>query len=325
MATATPVLLPRLDGLFDLLQADGRTIIGPTVRDGAIVLAELASASALPYGWRTEVEAGTYRLRKGDERLAFTHTSGPQSWKQVVHPPRQALWSATRDEDGFRVTEERSEPRRLALFGVRPCDLRAIGVLDRVLGDGERYAARRGAMFIVAVNCTEPGAACFCVSAGGGPTADNGYDLALTERPDGTYLASAGTAAGMSMLERLHAPAATPADLDVAEPTTRMGRTLPEVDLRALLAGHREDPRWDDVADRCLACGNCTMACPTCFCTSVTDTTDLTGDHAGRWETWESCFDPEFTYIHGGAVRVCRDGPVVRYADAEPLLSTREL
>jgi ferredoxin len=313
MATGTPVLLPNLDGLFDALHADGRTVMGPTVRDGAIVLAELAGAAELPYGWRTEVEAGTYRLRPGDERLAFTHTSGPQSWKQVLHPPRQALWSATRADDGFEVVEERPEPRRLALFGVRPCDLRAIGVLDRVLGDGERYAARRGALFIVAVNCTEPGAACFCVSAGGGPGAEAGYDLAVTERPDGTYLAAAGTKSGSVILERLGAADAPAADVEaaaaaVAAASSRMGRTLPEVDLRTLLAGRREDPRWDEVAARCLSCGNCTMACPTCFCTSVTDTTDLTGEHAGRWETWESCFDPEFTYLHGGPVRDSRRG-----------------
>jgi ferredoxin len=298
------VVLPDLDGLFDALRADGRTVIGPTVRDGAVVLAELDSVADLPFGWRTEVAAGSYRLRAGDERLAFTHTSSPQSWKQIVHPPRQLLWSADRTADGFEVTEPEPAPRRLALLGVRPCDLRAIGVLQRVVGD-------RDDLFVVAVNCTEPGGACFCVSAGGGPKAEAGYDLALTERSDGTFLASSGTEAGAAILEAF--PPATADDVKADEAAlagaaTRMGRTLPEVDLRTLLAQHRDDPRWDDVASRCLACANCTMVCPTCFCTSVSDTTDLTGDHAERWQTWESCFDLDFSYIHGGPVRPSRQG-----------------
>ena len=61
--------------------------------------------------------------------------------------------------------------------------------------------------------------------------------------------------------------------------------------------------RWDDVAQRCLTCGNCTMVCPTCFCTTTEDVTDLTGDHAERWQRWDSCFDLDFSYLHGGAVR----------------------
>ncbi|MEV0567739.1 4Fe-4S dicluster domain-containing protein [Dactylosporangium sp. NPDC050588] len=308
-----PVVLSRLDDLLAALRQDGRTVIGPTVRGPAIVLTEIAGAADLPYGRRTEVEAGIYRLLPGDERLAFTHTSGPQSWKQVLHPPRQRLWSADRSADGFTVTDEPEPPRRLALFGVRPCDLRAIGVLDHVLGDGGRYAARRAEVLIVAVNCTEPGGACFCVSAGGGPGADTGHDIALTERPDGTYLASGGTADGEALLARVPATPASADDISSAEravesAATRMGRTLPEADLRTLLAGHRADPQWDDVAQRCLTCGNCTMVCPTCFCTSVTDTTDLTGDHAERWESWESCFDLEFTSLHGGPVRESNAG-----------------
>jgi formate hydrogenlyase subunit 6/NADH:ubiquinone oxidoreductase subunit I len=64
-----------------------------------------------------------------------------------------------------------------------------------------------------------------------------------------------------------------------------------------------ESPRWDDVASRCLACGNCTMVCPTCFCTSVDDETDLSGDVASRVRHWDSCFTGDFSYLHGGSVR----------------------
>jgi hypothetical protein len=78
---------------------------------------------------------------------------------------------------------------------------------------------------------------------------------------------------------------------------------MPEADLRDLMAATLGAPRWDDVAGRCLTRGNCTMVCPTCFCTTTEDVTDLTGDHAERWRVWDSCFDLDFSQLHGGPVR----------------------
>jgi len=304
----TPVLLRSLDRLFAALHRDGRRIVGPSVVDGAIALVELDSAADLPYGWGVELAGGRYRLTRRSDRAAFANSAGPQSWKQFLHPPREALWQASREPDGFAVTEDTDVPPRLAFLGVRPCDLRAIGILDRVLGSGARYAARRAAVFIVAVNCTEPGATCFCVSAGGGPEAGAGYDISLTERTDGTFVAVSGTQAGATMLADLAAETAGPvvvadAQASVAAAVRRMGRTLPAIGLRELIAGRRDSPHWADVAQRCLACGNCTLVCPTCFCTTTEDTTDLTGEHAGRWQRWDSCFDLDFSYLHGGSVR----------------------
>ena len=89
----------------------------------------------------------------------------------------------------------------------------------------------------------------------------------------------------------------------VDEAAERMGRTMPVQGLPQLLADSRESPHWDDVASRCLTCGNCTMVCPTCFCTTTEDVTDLTGDHAERWRLWDSCFALDFSYLHGGSVR----------------------
>jgi ferredoxin len=307
-----PVLLSDLDRLFEVLRADGRSIVGPTVRDSAIVLAELSTPADLPAGWGVQLDGGSYRLRRRGDGLRFAHSAGPQSWKQFLHPPRDKVWSATRDGTDLRFAEEEPAAPRLALLGVRPCDLRAIQVLDHVLGDAGRYASRRAAVFIVTVNCTEPGETCFCVSAGGGPGADSGFDIGLTERPDGTFVAWAGSDAGTLVLDDLEpAPAsesiAAEAEAAVVAAADRMGRFLPPLDLRELLAGRRADPQWADVAQRCLACGNCTLVCPTCFCTTTSDVTDLTGDHAERWERWESCFDLDFSYLHGGSVRKSRD------------------
>ena len=176
---------------------------------------------------------------------------------------------------------------------------------------GSRYAARRDGAFIVAVNCTEPGETCFCASMSSGPGAGPGFDLALTELLDERghrFLVDISSAGGADIMTRLDSERADDdtvrrARSAVAAAADRMGRNLDPVGLRELMADSHDAGRWDEVAARCLTCGNCTMACPTCFCTTVTDTTDLTGAHAERWEQWDSCFDLDFSYVHGGSVR----------------------
>jgi sulfhydrogenase subunit beta (sulfur reductase) len=304
-----------LDGLLAALAGAGYRVIGPTVRDRAIVLDELRSAGDLPFGWGVSLQPGGYRIRPRDDRAAFGHSAGPQSWKQFLHPPREKVWTARRAGDGFEVDTAGEPAPRLAFFGVRPCDLRAIQIQDQVLGRGDhagsRYAARRAGVFIVAVNCTEPGETCFCTSMGTGPQAGPGYDLSLTEMvgEDGhRFLVDVGSPAGADMLAGVPTrPAedetAGRARSAVAEAAGAMGRSMPADILHDLMARSDGAARWDDVASRCLTCGNCTMACPTCFCTSVDDVTDLSGEHAERWQSWASCFDLDFSYLHGGPVR----------------------
>ncbi len=300
-----------LHRLVDELRTRGYRVVGPTLRDNAIVLAELDSADDLPNGWGVDVAPGTYQLRRRDDRAAFGHSSGPQSWKQYLHPPRQKMWSC--GPDGVGVADE-PEPK-YAFLGVHGCDLAAIGVLDRVLSGDDHpdgsYVGRRRQAFVVAVNCTEPGRLCFCASMGTGPACDRGYDLVLTERLDGaepSYVAEVGSPAGAEVLAAVPARAAGAAEVsaaaaDVAAAAEKMGRQMPAGDLRELLVASRESPHWSEVASRCLTCGNCTMVCPTCFCTSTSDVTDLTGEHAERWMEWASCFELDFTFVHEGPVR----------------------
>jgi ferredoxin len=83
-----------------------------------------------------------------------------------------------------------------------------------------------------------------------------------------------------------------------------MGRQLDTGGIKDLLYDNFEHPRWDDVASRCLTCGNCTMVCPTCFCFSITEVTDLAGLQAEQQRSWDSCFTVEHSNLHGGPVRV---------------------
>ncbi|MFD2417077.1 4Fe-4S dicluster domain-containing protein [Amycolatopsis pigmentata] len=292
-----------LDHLISILADCGYLVIGPTVRDNAIVLDEVDSVRRLPAGWAVDTEPGRYELRRRNDRAMFANSAGPQSWKRFLHPPRRRLWSGD-------FEPEPAEEVNYAFLGVRGCDLAAIAKLDRVLG-GPAYGRRRRELFVIAVNCTEPGGVCFCVSMGTGPAAGSGYDLALTERDDErghVFVVEVGSEAGAEMLARVTSREASDDEVAeareaVEEAAHHMGRAMPEGDLKAIVADARESPHWEDVASRCLTCGNCTMVCPTCFCTSTEDVTDLSGEHAERWQHWASCFEIDFSYLHGGSVR----------------------
>jgi ferredoxin len=304
-----------LQALLDALAADGFQVLGPTPRDGAILYDEIARLDDLPRGWRDEQDGGRYRLARRDDVALFGYAVGPHSWKKYLHPPRQELWRAERDGDAIRIAAAPAHDKPLAFIGVRSCELQAIGVQDRVLiGDQHvdpQYRARRDGAFLVALNCGEPGGTCFCVSMGTGPKAQAGFDLALTEIVTGEahfFVVETGSDRGTTMLARLPHRLATPEDLAAADAVTavaarRMGRDMRADDVHDLLLANLDHPRWDDVAARCLTCGNCTLVCPTCFCTSVEDSSSLSGETTARERRWDSCFTMDFSYLHGGSVR----------------------
>jgi formate hydrogenlyase subunit 6/NADH:ubiquinone oxidoreductase subunit I len=268
----------------------------------------------LPAGWTDHQEAGRYRLERRDDAALFGFAVGPQSWKRFLHPPVETLWTM-RQGEGVTVSSAITTTPRFAFLGVRACEIHAIAIQDRVLRDGPypdaAYAMRRQDAFIVAVNCGQAGGTCFCVSMRTGPKADSGFDLALTELLDGDghqFLVEVGSEAGAELLESVpHHPAAeahhAAAAAAVARAANHMGRSLDTDGIKELLQSNLDHPRWDDVAQRCLTCGNCTMVCPTCFCTTVEDHSDLTGASAERVRTWDSCFTVDFSYLHGGSVR----------------------
>ena len=309
MTRTIPALLSDegVPALVELLRARGWTPVAPTVHDGAVVLTEIASAEELPRGTGDEQAPGRYRLRVRDDGDWFGFAAPANSWKAFLHPPvvRQAVAEAA------PVTT----PKRHAFIGARACELAAIAVQDRVLRDGHAadadYAARRDATLVVAVSCAEPASVCFCESMGTGPRPRGGYDVLLTEIGPDRLLAEAGSPRGEELLDALGAPDADAADLTAANAVTeraiqRMRSGDARIDpqrARETLRGAREHPHWQDVALRCLACGNCTLVCPTCFCTDVVDGDDVSGERAHRERRWASCFSLDFSSIHGGAVR----------------------
>jgi ferredoxin len=303
-----------LDTLFDALHGRGYRVVGPTLRDGAVVHGELRAATDLPAGW-TDVQApGSYRLQRRDDGALFGYAVGPQSPKQELLPPRVRLWQARRENGGFAVEEDSPASEPTALVGVRPCELAAIAIQDRVFLGGEfqdrDYAARRADVFLVAVDCGTPSALCFCTALGTGPGATDGFDLALTELLEGEhrFLVRAGSPAGEAVLAELPTRPASREDVDaaglvVAEAANEMRGRFDAEGVHDLLLRNLESPVWDAVAGRCLTCGNCTLVCPTCFCTHVEDTSALDGTTAGRERVWDTCFSLRYAEMHGGNTR----------------------
>ncbi len=313
VAARETYLLPRdqLQVLLDALISSGYQVIGPTIEQDAIVYDEIQTVEELPIGWTDVQEAGRYRLKRREDDACFGYVVGPHSWKRYFFPPLTTVATADRTEQGWQFETPQDDPPRLALLGVRACELAAIAVQDRVFLAGPYvdpiYRARREAALIVAVNCTLAAPTCFCTSMNTGPRCEQGFDLALTEIEAG-FLIEVGTETGQEILQQMSLSLASAEQLGDAEDARRQAvdqieKSLDTENIRDLLMQNLEHPQWDDVASRCLSCTNCTMVCPTCFCSTVSDVTDLQGDHVQRQREWDSCFNLDFSYMNGGVVR----------------------
>lgn len=300
-----------LDSLISHLNRLGYTVIGPKLDQSAIVYAEVHSSSELPKGVRDVQSPGKYQVTQSLNDNYFEFNVGPQSWKQFLFPPHVMMASSTRESNGWKF-ETRSEPEpKFAFLGVRACELHAIAIQDRVFMNGPYvdpvYKARRESLFIIAVNCTVAAETCFCTSMGTGPRCTQNFDIAITEIEDG-FVLEVGSDRGRELLQCLASTEASANDIATASAmqsraANQVTRTMDTTDIRNLLLENLDHPRWDDIANRCLSCANCTMVCPTCFCSVVHEVTDLKEDYVERWRQWDSCFALDFSYTASGVVR----------------------
>ncbi len=316
----------QLEEIIHQLKQQGYRTVGPQIADGAIVYDALDSPDQLPIGYLDQQDGGTYRLTPAGDAW-FDYVVGPHSLKNYLFPPRDTLLELQRVQDQWQVQEPALPSAPLAVIGLRSCDIHALRVQDRVFLGQEyvdpAYEARRKNLFLVAVNCRRAAATCFCHSMDTGPAVTFGFDLALTEL-DRHFVVQIGSPQGGRILESVSGSPSTAAELEEAgglpqrlrqqmaqrgqhaegdSASQPRGRQLDTHDIRNLLLDNLEHPRWEEVAQRCLACANCTMVCPTCFCSSVEEVTDLTGDHVRRERSWSSCFTAEHSYMHSGTVR----------------------
>lgn len=318
-----------LQAILDRLQELGYRTVGPRIADAAVVLADVTSLEDLPRGYVDEQDGGKYRLRPADDGAYFDYVVGPFSLKNFLFPPTETVLTTDRTDGGWQVSAPDIPAQPLAVLGVRSCDLHALKIQDRILlGDqyvDPAYQTRRENLFLVAVNCRRAAATCFCHAMKTGPAVTSGFDLALTELPD-YFVVEVGSDAGglivtaanwspcaMGQIEKARelpdqlrremsqrAPA-PPSGAGSSGPPP--GRSLDTTGIHDLLLSNLEHERWDHVAARCLACGNCTLVCPTCFCSNVEEVADLTGSHVRRERRWDSCFTAEHSYMNTGTVR----------------------
>ncbi|HTP01152.1 MAG TPA: 4Fe-4S dicluster domain-containing protein [Anaerolineales bacterium] len=302
---------PVFNDLLARLREAGFETLGPRVKDGTLVYEAIDTLADLPRGYSAELEAGRYRLvRPGHDRY-FDVISGQSSWKQFLFPPRLDLFAMQKIGRSWEVQKPEPDQHNFAFIGVRGCDLAAIQVQDKAFIREDFhdpiYLARRERVFILAVDCLRPGATCFCASMGTGPRPKGGFDLRLTEL-DGVFLITIGSELGRRMMAGLPYEAASAfvmssAERGIEQAAQSMGRELDTSDLPDLILNNLDADQWDDVAKRCLSCGNCTQACPTCFCWDATDQLDLTGTKTKRVRVWDSCFNPDYSYQAGGNTR----------------------
>jgi NAD(P)H-flavin reductase len=307
---------PGLDRLMVLLREDGRRVVGPTVRDGAIVYDEVGTSADLPVGVNDEQSPGRYRLARtedGGPARSFDFASSPMSWKTYTYPASVPIAAAARQGERISYGNVDHDAPRMAYLGVRACDLAALAIHDDVLTGGpyidEDYADRRGKAFIVAVECARPSGTCFCASMGTGPEVTSGYDIALIELDEG-YVATAGSEAGQKIIDRLDLEEATSLQLHAALGVGIAARSamagqlgVTTQGLRDRLQAQLESDGWEEIATRCLACTSCTMVCPTCFCSDVRQASDISGTSTGSTRQWASCFTLEFARVAHGNFR----------------------
>ncbi|MGC9457546.1 MAG: 4Fe-4S dicluster domain-containing protein [Halothiobacillaceae bacterium] len=305
--------LPRhqLEALFDALRTQGYDCVGPRVRDGAIVYEPLEGAGDLPTGWRQTQSPGSYRMARAEDDRQFAWANGPQALKPLTFHPRETLWESSRDEQGgLSFSAASVDTRPTAVIGVRACDLAALALQEAHFCSGiadEAFRRRRESLLLVAVHCSHPAQTCFCASTGDGPKATEGFDIALHELEDG-FLVEVGSARGREVVEALPLEEGSAARDQQAERQIEVAvevqeRSLPGGDLPTMLFERLHHPRWDEVADRCLSCGNCTAVCPTCFCNTELDQPTLDGEGSAHVRVWDSCFTAGHSYLHGIVIR----------------------
>ncbi|MBS0287855.1 MAG: 4Fe-4S dicluster domain-containing protein [Proteobacteria bacterium] len=302
-----------LNLLFSSLQKAGFDLIGPKLTDNCITYDHIQTAQDLPQGWSDFQEKGTYRLKKRNDNAYFGYNIGNRSFKEFLFVAKEKSYQISKQGDVQTLSIDNI--KKMAFIGVRSCELHAIHIQDKVFIQGqyinEHYKQRRQKAFIVALNCHTAANTCFCVSMNTGPEVTLAYDLNLSEiinENEHYFILEAGSIKGQEIFDTLPMDELTPNEFDakknmLAHTASHMGRKMNTLNIKEKLYAAHDSDHWNEVAQRCINCANCTLACPTCFCSREEVVSDLAKQNATHIKHWDTCFSQEYSAVHQTPVR----------------------
>lgn len=262
--------------------------------------------------WRQAFTVFAPSREGGTTRMAALETedAGFLDWyrntvvpaKNRFLPNLEELFTFQKEGNRYRVGLPDMKPQKSLVFGIRPCDARAVAMLDQVFSDGYEdpyYVPRRKNTLLVGLVCTNPCESCFCTSVGSSPSDSDNVDVMFTDM-GGEFLIEGVTEGGKKLVEgTAHLQDAIAADRASAqtvkeESARRIRRTLDISGVEQKLMGSFDDKEhWEKVAAKCITCGICTLLCPTCWCFDINDDTVRT--RGTRFRCWDSCAFPLYT------------------------------
>ncbi len=241
--------------------------------------------------------------RWSDARLDYDRTILPP--KKYFFPPRETTFRYVPGE-GF-IPNTDGLDQKIILFGVHACDVYAVNILDEVFAGRYRdpyYHTRRKNIAIIGIDCM-PDKQCFCRSMRA-DFVDHGFDLFLYDIGD-SYHALVGTALGDDMVlasGRMFEPLGAE-EIEEYKQRSQVKRKAFQLDveirdLPEIFEMEYQSAMWNEIGERCLSCGSCSMVCPTCYCFDVADDVELGSVAGNRTRWWDSCLFSSHALVASG-------------------------
>ena len=249
-------------------------LYGPKVEDNVVIFGSISSAEEMMLEYRNSIT----------------------SPKELFLPRAEVVYEL----DGQNFVNDAIPDQKRVIFGMRPCDCRALTILDRIF-DTEQikdpfYVTRRQNTVIVALGCNQPLSSCFCTAVGGDPFSEEGADVLMVDIGD-VLLAKAVTPKGKDFLAHygkfFSSNAGRNWDKQARKARDKIKSELDIEDIKSSLKDRFENSIWDTISQECLGCGACSYLCPSCYCFDLVD--DKTSAGMKKVRTWDCCMFSLFT------------------------------
>jgi len=282
----------------------GAKLFGYRHHNGRIAFSEINNINEIFVALTDIQKPGYYRASSG---YRFRHSfSSP---KVFLLPPEHLILTVSRDYD---ILESSSSFQELTaiFFGIKPCDRKAIDILDHILyGRSPVYTTRRNAVrAIVVEECLEPGETCFCSTVNAGPTISSGFDIAYARLYGDLLVFRYGSSLGEKILGKVGLQRAQESHVKmylemVNRAISMMRGRIPNISeiQKALMEKVSAKPFWEEISSKCVGCGNCNYVCPTCFCTEIEDRVE--NGFSTRVGVWLGCLTYTYGLVAGGHFR----------------------